>query len=163
MQYDATCVSNRFGCHHDHAEDVDAIESSKYKFDTQTIKNLENKFTVASTYIKRIYNAAINSNNTKQDSYYGERFSFLYQGNYNLNLDNSIVFGLEREDDSIGYNKNMTGMDYKDAYVTSKYFDFQKRFSENIFATFGSRFDNHSLAGNEDSHRLTLAYLFDFR
>ena len=58
-------------------------------------------------YIKRIYNAAINSNNTKQDSYYGERYSFLYQGNYNLNLDNSIVFGLEREDDSIGYNKNI--------------------------------------------------------
>ena len=52
-------------------------------------------------------------------------------------------------------------MDYKDAYVTSKYFDFQKRFSSNIFATFGSRFDEHSLAGNEDSHRLTLAYLFD--
>ena len=32
-----------------------------------------------------------------------------YTGNYNLNLDNSIVFGFEREDDSIGYNKNMTG------------------------------------------------------
>ena len=164
LQYDATCVSNLFGCSpsYDHAEDVDAIESSgNISLIHKPLKNLENKFTVANTYIKRIYNAAINSNNTKQDSYYGERYSFLYQGNYNLNLDNSIVFGLEREDDSIGYNKNMTGMDYKDAYVTSKYFDFQKRFSENIFATFGSRFDNHSLAGNEDSHRLTLAYLFD--
>ena len=30
LQYDATCVSNRFGCsaNYDHAEDVDAIESS---------------------------------------------------------------------------------------------------------------------------------------
>lgn len=164
LQYDATCVSNRFGCsaNYDHAEDVDAIESSgKISLKHKTLENFENKFTVANTYIKRIYNAAINSKNTKQDSYYGERYSFLYQGNYNLNLDNSIVFGFEREDDSIGYNKNMTGMDYKDAYVTSKYFDFQKRFSSNIFGTFGSRFDNHSLAENEDSHRLTLAYLFD--
>ena len=164
LQYDATCVSNRFGCsaNYDHAEDVDAIESSgKISLKHKTLENFENKFTVANTYIKRIYNAAINSKNTKQDSYYGERYSFLYQGNYNLNLDSSIVFGFEREDDSIGYNKNMTGMDYKDAYVTSKYFDFQKRFSSNIFGTFGSRFDNHSLAENEDSHRLTLAYLFD--
>ena len=52
-------------------------------------------------------------------------------------------------------------MDYKDNYVTSKYFDFQKRLTNKFFGTFGSRFDNHSLAGNEDSHRLTLAYLFD--
>ena len=164
LQYDATCVSNRFGCspNYDHAEDVDAIESSgNISLIHKPLKNLENKFTVANTYIKRIYNAAINSKNTKQDSYYGERYSFLYQGNYNFNLDNSFVFGVEREDDSIGYNKDMKGMDYKDAYVTSKYFDFQKRFSSNIFATFGSRFDNHSLAGNEDSHRITAAYLFD--
>ncbi len=164
LQYDATCVSNRFGCspNYDHAEDVDAIESSgNISLIHKPLKNLENKFTVANTYIKRIYNAAINSKNTKQDSYYGERYSFLYQGNYNLNLDNSLVFGLEREDDSIGYNKDMNGMDHKDAYVTSKFFDFQKRFSPNIFATLGSRFDNHSLAGNEDAHRITFAYLFD--
>ncbi len=164
LQYDAECVSSLFGCspNYDHTEDVDAIESSgNISLIYKPLKNLENKFTVANTYIKRIYNAAVNSKNTKQDSYYGERYSFLYQGNYNLNLDNSIVFGIEREDDSIGYNKDLSGRKNKDAYTTSKYFDFQKRFSKNIFGTFGSRFDNHSLAGNEDSHRITLAYLFD--
>ena len=36
-----------------------------------------------------------------------------------------------------------------------------KKIFRKYFATFGSRFDNHSLAENEDSHRLTLAYLFD--
>ena len=164
LQYDAICVSNRFGCspNYNHAENVNAMESSaNLSLIHKPLKNLENKFTIANTNTKRIYNAATNSKNVKQDSYYGERYSLLYQGNYNFNLDNSIVFGLEREDDSIGYNKDMTGIDYKDAYVTSKYFDFQKRFSPNIFGTFGSRFDNHSLAGNEDSHRLTLVYLFD--
>ena len=59
------------------------MEFFQYEFDVKySIKNLENKFTVANTYIKRIYNAAVNSKNTKQDSYYGERYSFLYQGNY---------------------------------------------------------------------------------
>ena len=42
-----------------------------------------------------------------------------------------------------------TGMDYKDAYVTSKYFDFQKEFSK-IFLQHLDR-DYNLLAGNEDS------------
>ena len=33
--------------------------------------------------------------------------------------------------------------------------------NKNIFATFGSRFDRNSVAGNEEAHRTTLAYLFD--
>ena len=85
----------------------------------------------------------------------------MYKGNYNFNLDNSMVFGFERENDQMGYNKDMTGMKYKHNYVTSSYYDFQSRLSNNIYFTFGSRFDEHSKAGNEDSHRATIAYLFD--
>ena len=164
LQYDAVCVSNAFGCspNRDHSEEVDAVESSaNISMLHNTTEKFTNKFTVANTYIKRIYGAAVNSKNTAQDNYYGDRYAFLYQGNYNFNLDNSVVFGLEREDDSIGYNKDLSGIKYRDVYVTSKYFDFQRRFAKNIFGTFGSRFDNHSLAGNEDSHRATLAYIFD--
>ena len=95
-------------------------------------EKLVNKFTIANTYIKRVYAAAVNSGNDNQDNYYGERYSILYQGNYNFNLDNSVVFGLEREDDTIGYNKDLKGIDYKDAYVTSKYFDYQKRLTNNL-------------------------------
>ena len=36
-----------------------------------------------------------------------------------------------------------------------------KRISENLYATFGSRFDDNSVAGDEESHRATIAYLFD--
>ncbi len=164
LQYDATCVSSAFGCSstRDHSEDVDAIESSaNFSISHKTTEKLNNKITLANTYFKRIYGAAVNSKNTAQDNYYGDRYAFLYQGRYNFNLDNSVVFGFEREDDSIGYNKDLAGLQNKDSYTTSKYFDVQKRFTKNIFATFGSRFDNHSLAGNEDAHRATFAYLFD--
>ena len=85
----------------------------------------------------------------------------MYSGSYNFNLDNSVVFGLEREEDKMGYNKNMTGRIDDHAYVTSTYFDYQSRLTNNIYATLGSRFDEHKHAGNEDSHRVTLAYLFD--
>jgi len=59
------------------------------------------------------------------------------------------------------YDKNLGGEKIFSAYVTSSYFDFQSRVTNNIYATFGSRFDEHKHAGNEDSHRATLAYLFD--
>ena len=114
-------------------------------------EKFSNKFTLANTYIKRIYGATENSGNALQDNYYGERYLISYTGNYNFNLDNSIVFGVEREDDQIGYNKDLSGRENKHNYVTSNFFDLQSRLTNNIFFTFGSRFDEHSIAGNEDS------------
>ena len=145
-----------------HDEEVDGIESSynmsmTYDYD----EKFSNKFTLANTYIKRIYGATENSGNALQDNYYGDRYLISYTGNYNFNLDNSIVFGVEREDDQIGYNKDLSGRENKHNYVTSNFFDLQSRLTNNIFFTFGSRFDEHSIAGNEDSHRVTFAYLFD--
>ncbi len=164
LQYDAVCVSSLFGCSstRSHSEEVDAIESSaNVSLIHKPIKKLTNKFTLANTYIKRVYAAASGSKNTAQDNYYGDRYAFLYQGNYNFDLDNSIVFGLDREDDRVGYNANQSGYLYSNAYVTSKYLDFQSRVTQNIYTTLGARFDEHSYAGNEDSHRATLAYITD--
>ena len=158
LQYDKE-VDTATATHNENAEGIES--SSNVALVYKPNEQFTNKFTVANTYIKRVYNAAAGSGNTDKDNYYGERNALIYSGNYNFNLDNSIVFGLERENDQIGYNKNMTGMTYKDAYVTSSYFDFQSRIANNIYATLGSRFDEHSLAGNEDSHRVTAAYLFD--
>jgi len=164
LQYDAVCVSSLFGCSatRDHSEEVDAVESAtNISLIYKPIEKLTNKFTVANTYIKRIYAAAPGSKNTAQDNYYGDRYAYLYQGNYNFNLDNSIVFGLEREDDQMGFNKDSTVRIDSSSHVTSQYFDYQSRLTNNIYATFGARFDEHSFAGNEDSHRATLAYVFD--
>ena len=164
LQYDAVCVSTLFGCStsRDHSEEVDGVESStNLSLIYKPIEKLKNKFTIANTYIKRIYARAPGSKNTQQDNYYGDRYAFLYQGEYNFDLDNSIVFGLEREDDQMGFNKDATGRIDSSSHVTSQYFDYQSRITNNIYATFGARFDEHSFAGNEDSHRATLAYVFD--
>jgi len=164
LQYDAVCVSSLFGCSatRDHSEEVDAVESAtNISLIHKPIEKLTNKFTVANTYIKRIYAAAPGSKNTAQDNYYGDRYAYLYQGNYNFNLDNSVVFGLEREDDQMVFNQNSTVKIESSSHVTSQYFDYQSRLTNNIYATFGARFDEHSFAGNEDSHRATLGYVFD--
>jgi vitamin B12 transporter len=167
LQYDAVCVSNAFGCSptRDHSEEADGLESSaNISLIHKPIEKLTNKFTLANTYIERIYARAAGSKNVQQDNYYGERYALLYKGNYNFDLDNSVVFGLEREDEQMGYNNNATGRIDSNAYITSQYFDYQSRITNNLYGTFGARFDEHSLAGNgsnEDSHRATLAYVFD--
>ena len=158
LQYDAVSAISGY----DNSEEADGVEGSySLNFILKPIENFTNKLTLANTYIKRIYADAPNSKNTVKDNYYGERYSIMYSGNYNFNLDNSIVFGFEREDDEMGYNSNATGIKYEHSYVESTYFDFQKRFSKNIYGTLGTRFDEHSVAGNEESHRVTLAYLFN--
>ena len=60
-------------------------------------------------------------------------------------------------------NKDETGRIDSNAYVTSKYVDYQSRITQNLFGTFGARFDEHSLAGDGsvNSHEVTLAYVFD--
>ena len=145
-----------------HNEEEDSIQSSanlmlEYEHNKQFISGVS----LSQTYIKRIYNAAPGSGNTIKDNYYGDRYNYGYKGIYNFDLDNSIIFGIEREDDQIGYNKDLTGKKVESFYTTSTYFDYQKRFTENIFATFGSRFDDNSIAGDEEAHRVTFAYLFD--
>ena len=158
MQYDKETDTSTA----DHAEEVDAIQSSAHiSLLYSPNAKFNNKLTLANTYVKRDYAGTPNSGNAKQDIYYGERYALSYSGNYNFNLDNSVVFGAESEHDEIQYDKNLTGLKDAHAYATSGYFDLQSRVTNNIYATFGSRFDEHKHSGNEDSHRATLAYLFD--
>ena len=146
----------------DHSEELDALQSSaNISLVYEPNSQFTNKLTLANAYIERIAAATPNSGNPAQDNYYGTRYGFIYSGNYNFNLDNSVVFGFEREEDKMGYSKDGASRLDDHAYVTSSYFDYQSRVTNNIYATFGSRFDEHKHAGNEDSHRATLAYLFD--
>ena len=158
MQYDKETDTSTA----DHAEEVDGIQTSAHiSLLYKPNAKFNNKLTLANTYLKRDYAATPNSGNTREDYYYGERYALSYSGNYNFNLDNSIVFGVESEHDDIEYNKDLAGLKLAHAYGTSSYFDLQSRVTNNIYATFGSRFDEHKHAGNEDTHRATLAYLFD--
>jgi vitamin B12 transporter len=158
LQYDAVSSTSGFT----NNEEQDALEaSSNVSLVYKPLENFTNKFTLANTTIRRIYNAAPGSKNTSKDNYSGDRYSFMYSGNYNFNLDTNLVFGSEREEDEMGYNENTKGMVHQKSLVTSNYYDLQKRFENDIYITLGSRFDEHERAGNEDSHRLTVAQLFD--
>ena len=98
-----------------HNEEEDSIQSSanfSLKYDLN--KKFNSELSISNTYIKRIYNAAPGSGNTIKDNYYGNRYNYSYKGNYNLNLDNSVIFGLEKEDDQIRYNKDLSGEQIQD-------------------------------------------------
>ena len=156
LQYDAEAKGKA------NNEEQDTMEaSSNISLVYKPMENFTNKFTVANTYIKRIYAAAPGSGNTSKDNYYGDRYSFMYAGNYDFNLDTSIVFGSEREEDEMGYNEDTTGRVDHNSLVTSNYYDIQRRLPNDIYVTLGSRFDEHERAGTEDSHRFTAAQLFD--
>lgn len=124
-----------------------------------------NKFTnqikFASLYTKRSYDEHdVWSDRLEEDSYRGYRNAINYLGTYNINLDNSLTFGVEKEFDEMDYEQFKK--DYnRGAEVTSKFFDLQSRITNNLYATAGFRFDEHSKSGTEDSHRGSLAYLFD--
>ena len=120
-----------------------------------------NQLKFANTYSKRGYDEYDKwGEGFKEDFYRGFRNAIYYSGIYNINLDNSLTFGLEKEFDEMDWEKS--GSDYnRGEEIVSKYIDFQSRITKNLFATAGLRFDEHSKAGNEDSHRVSLAYLFD--
>ena len=143
----------------DHSEEEDGKHIfSTGKLTYKTNDKFQNSLSLSKSYNKRIYGAAPNSGNSLQDNYYGERYTYDYFGEYNFNLDNKIIFGFQREDDAIKYNPNLSGEKKESFTTTSNYFDFQKRFSNNLFATIGSRFDDNSIAGDEEAHRATFAY-----
>lgn len=60
------------------------------------------------------------------------------------------------------YNGRDDAIDRKYAEeVISQYVDFQSRLTNNLYATAGIRFDDHTAAGREHSERVSVAYLFD--
>jgi len=120
-----------------------------------------NQIKFVSLYTKRSYDEHdVWSNVLKEDQWRGYRNAIYYSGLYNINLDNSLTFGAEKEFDEMDYEK--FGKDYnRDARTISKFFDLQSRITNNLYATVGLRFDEHSRSGTEDSHRASLAYLFD--
>ena len=138
---------------------ADALQTSS---NVSLVYEPNNKFTNTLTYGNSYINRNYTEANKTKDKYYGDRYTMMYVGNYNYDLDNSVVFGIEREDDSIYYNPNSSATPTIESnYVTSSYFDYQKRATEKTYLTLGSRFDNHSVIGSAQSSRLTAAHLYD--
>lgn len=96
-------------------------------------------------------------------NYFGYRDAFNFLGEYNFNLDNKIIYGIDSEFDASRYPKDFSGGDMveHDESVISQYFDLQLRPYEKLHSTFGLRSDDHSTVGRKTSGRLTAAYLLD--
>jgi len=126
-----------------------------------------NSLNFSNAYISRTGDDITSSLNDlfRETNYWSYRNTLNYRGIYNFNLDNSVVFGIEKEWDEMDYEKKNgfnDSVDFKSGQeVVSQYIDFQSRLTNNLYATAGIRFDEHSQSGNEDSERVTLAYLFD--
>ena len=94
----------------------------------------------------------------KEKTYEGFRDMLTYLGEYNFNLDSKIIFGADVEffkgkfPTDPGINKTT------DEEIHSQYVDYQFRPYENIYATIGGRNDKHTIAGDEQSFRTTIAY-----
>ncbi len=122
----------------------------------EPFKNFNHSLKKVKSVNNRTYDefTAFGSSKTKSE-YIGFRDAYYYSGNYNLNLDHSITFGAEYENDEADLKKTK----YRGTETVGAYFDVQNRLTEKLYTTFGMRFDDNEHAGNEDSHRISFAYL----
>ena len=146
-------------------DDQQTLFSSKFIINNG---NLKNTFSYNRTYILREtmnYNAARND-----EQFEGRREAFGLVGQYNLNLDTRIVYGLDHEIDTAekisyywlngGSSSTYKSGKYieKEEDINSQYVDLQFRPTQKMYSTIGVRRDNHSVAGEYYTQRATMAY-----
>ncbi len=162
LKYDApnvgtTDINNR-------TDNIEGTYSLKLKHDKNKFKNT---LSYNKTYIER----AVTDSSHAYTNYFGFRDSIGLLGEYNFNLDNKIVYGVEAEFDEArypgdyapqarGWAKSLFDK-RADEHIVSQYFDYQFRPFQNLYATIGVRSDDHSLVGRKASGRTTLAYKLD--
>jgi vitamin B12 transporter len=121
--------------------------------------NLKNTISYNNTYIIR--------NTTGYDSaktnYYGYRDAINFLSEYNFDLDNRIIFGLDNEFDAAELKSYYANNKYieSDEAIYSQYFDLQLRPREDTYTTFGLRRDDHTTAEDYYTGRATIAHKVD--
>jgi vitamin B12 transporter len=163
LEYDSVNLTHKDD---NSTDDQQTLFSSKFIID---IGNLKNTFSYNRTYILR---EVMNYNSTINDEQFeGRREAFGLVGQYNLNLDTRIVYGLDHEIDtaektsyywlnggsSSTYKSDLKYIE-KEEDINSQYVDLQLRPTEKMYSTIGLRRDNHSLAGEYYTQRATMAY-----
>ena len=97
-----------------------------------------------------------------KQNYFGHRDAFNYLGEYNLSLDNKIVYGVESELDASRMRRDFSVREKEhDESIISQYFDYQFRPFEKVYSSFGLRSDDHTTVGRKTSGRATIAYKLD--
>ncbi len=139
-------------------------DSNNSTDDTELSYNLKlvrdgGKFKNTLVYNKTDIERATKTYTNASKNYYGYRDAINFIGEYNINLDTKVVFGLDNEFDQAKFQKDWP-TDYltSDESIHSQYFDFQFRPLEKLYSTLGFRRDDHTTAGDYTTGRATLAY-----
>jgi len=92
-------------------------------------------------------------------NYYGYRDAINFIGEFNVNFDTKIIYGLDNEFDKAKFQKDWP-TDYliSDESVHSQYIDIMFRPTEKLNNTLGVRRDKHTTAGTYNTYRGTVAY-----
>ena len=123
----------------------------------------KSKFKNTFSYNKLQIERATTDYSEAKTNYFGYRDAFNFLGEYNFDLDNKIVYGIDSEFDASRYPKDWSGGEMRkhDEGIISQYFDIQFRPFEKLYSTFGLRSDDHTTVGRKTSGRITAAYLLD--
>ena len=120
--------------------------------------NTKNNFKNSFSFNKSATSRMVTKYTSKENTYEGFKDMFTYLGEYNLSLDNKVIYGLDSEFFKAKYPTDPGNNKTHDEEIHSQYFDYQFRPYENIYATIGGRNDIHTLSGDEQSYRITGAY-----
>jgi vitamin B12 transporter len=163
LEYDAVGLSSTDD---NSSDDQQTLFSTKLILDNG---NLLNTIAFNKTYFLRETVEGYNSGSPANKMYEGQRDTLSLIGQYNLNLDTKVNYGLELEMDEAEIPSNYTtGSSYHAAKyasaseeINSQYIDLQFRPMGNMYSTFGLRRDHHSIAGAYHTGRATVAYKLD--
>ncbi len=153
-EYDA--VDKSYTDVNDSTDNLEASYSLKLVHEKKKFKN-------TFSYNKLQIERATTDYSKAKTNYFGYRDAFNFLGEYNFNLDNKIIYGIDSEFDASRYPKDYSSgnMREHDEGIISQYFDIQLRPFEKLYSTFGLRSDEHSTVGRKTSGRVTAAYLLD--
>jgi vitamin B12 transporter len=137
--------------------------SATIKVDYKPTDNLNSNLILGSGYMSRTADNIKSQfvNTVVEQDYWSYRNTVSLNNNYKIGSNHNIAFGLEKEFEEMRYNE-VSHIDFKKGEeVTSQYIDVQSKLTNNLYTTMGVRFDQHSQSLNEDSERISLAYLSD--
>ncbi len=151
LEYDSVSASQ---------DDLEATDDQQASYTGRLINtngNFKNTISYNNTYILR------NTTGNDKKNYYGYRDAINFVSEYNFDLDNRILFGLDNEFDKAELYNWYTNNSYSesDEAIYSQYFDLQLRPREDTYTTFGLRRDDHTTTGDYYTGRATVAYKFD--
>jgi vitamin B12 transporter len=163
LEYDAVALAST---------DDNSTDDQQTLFSTKLILdygNLLNTISFNKTYFLRETVTGYNSGTSTKKMYEGKRDAINLLGQYNLNLDTKVNYGLEYEIDNAEIPSNYTtGSTYHAAKyasaeeeINSQYVDLQFRPLKKFYSTIGLRRDHHSIAGAYFTGRATVAYKLD--